>query len=211
MSPDRAHPLRFAHRRLLATVLAGALTGALLAGCTSYSLNNVWKEPAFKGPPVRSLMVIGVSQSDVHRRLFEDGFVQTLKAAGKEAQPSYTLLPQRGRIPDADIKGAIARTGVDAVIVTRVLRVDKQVSATPMGPAYYGRGFYGWYGSAWATPPMSIDTYNVLTIETTLFDAKADKPIWTATTETFETSDVAKATQGLSEAVVARLKQDGMI
>jgi hypothetical protein len=202
-------PSSLATRR---TALVCLAAGLLAAGCSSFKLTNVWRSPEFRGPPVSSALVLGVSRSDVHRRIFEDGFSQALKAAGTTAQASYPLLPDSGQIADDKIKATVARSGAHAVLITRLLKVDQQVSVTPaMAPMHYGRGFYGWYGSAWAALPPSVDVYNVLTIETTLWDASTAKVIWSGTTETTDASDVNKATQALAQVLIERMKKDGVI
>ena len=109
---------------------------------------------------------------------------------------SYPLLPGRGQIPDDKIRAAISQSGAEAVLITRILRVEREVNVTPATPPMmYGRGFYGWYGSAWSTLPPTVDTYNVLTIETTLWNPRTEKPLWTGTTQGTEVTDVNKATQ----------------
>lgn len=203
-SLENPHPRR-------RTVLVGLVCSLALVACSSYTLTNVWREPEFKGPPVRKVMVLGVSSSDTNRRVFEDGFTQALQAAGTTAQPSYPLLPDRGQIPDDKIKASLAQSGAEAVLITRLIRVEREVSVTPAAPMMYGRGFYGWYGTAWSTMPASVDTYNVLTIETTLWDMRIEKPLWTGTTQTREVTDIAKATSGLAAVLIERMKKDGVI
>jgi hypothetical protein len=194
------------------TLLAGLASSFALTACSSYTLTNVWREPEFKGPPIRKVLVLGVSASDVNRRIFEDGFAQALQTSGTTAMVSYPLLPDRGQIPDDKIRGAIAQSGAEAVLITRLLRVDREVSVTPATPTMmYGRGFYGWYGSAWSTMPQTVNTYNVLTIETTLWNPRTEKPLWTGTTQSTEVSDVNKATAGLAAVLIERMKKDGVI
>ncbi|ARN22205.1 hypothetical protein [Piscinibacter gummiphilus] len=201
--------LRFPSSRWLALAF-----GLLLTACATYSLTNVWRDPGFQGPPLRKVLVLAMSGSDANRRIFEDGVAQALRAAGTEATPAYTLLADSGHIPPEKIKAALSRSGAEAVLITRLLKVDRQVNVSPAGPApmMYGRGgFYGWYGGAWGGVPATIDTYNVLTLETTLWDMRADKALWTATSEGTEVRDMNKATADLSKALVERMKQDGVI
>lgn len=182
-----------------------------LAACSSFSLTNAWRSPEFAGPPLRKVMVIGLSQSDATRRIFEDGFAQALNAAGVSAVSSYGPLPEKGQIPDEKLKAAVARAGADSVLITRLIQVDKRADiVAPAGP-YYRAGFYGFYGSAWATGPASIDTYNVLSFETTLWDMRKESVVWTGTTEGIQSPDVAKATQGMAQVLIEKMKKDGVI
>src|SRR5690606_39438338 len=63
---------------------------ALLAACATTHLKDSWKDPQFSGAPFRNVLVIGISRSDANRRLFEDGFVQALRAAGIERSEEHT-------------------------------------------------------------------------------------------------------------------------
>jgi hypothetical protein len=52
--------------------------------------------------------------------------------------------------------------------------------------------------------------YQEATIETTLWDVKTDRVVWTGTSRTTET-DPAKVTQGLAKVLIDKMRADGMI
>jgi hypothetical protein len=54
----------------------------VLAACASTSLTNSWRDPAYTGPQLKKVMVMGVSTQPSVRRVFEDEFVNELEAAG---------------------------------------------------------------------------------------------------------------------------------
>jgi hypothetical protein len=185
---------------------------ALLAGCASVELAQSWKDPQFTTGPLHQVLVFGVSRSDTNRRVFEDQFSQSLKAAGIGAVQSYTLIQESGTIGNDRIKQAVLQTGADGVLVTRVQRVEKRVDVTPgyVGPAY-GMGFYGWYGSAWASVPPTINQYDVLTLETTVWDMKTEKVVWSGTSKAFDPKDVQTLTAELSRVLIAKMRADGVL
>lgn len=194
-------------RMLLAVMLF------VLAGCSTTQVKDSWKDPAFTGPPLKKVMVIGVSRSEANRRVFEDGFANALQAAGVGAAPSYPALPESGAIAGERISGAVKETGADAVLVVRVLRVRQDVNVTPgyAAPGFYGRGFRGYYGGAWAATAPDVNVYDVITIESTLWNMAVDKPVWSGTTELTEPKNVATATTELSKVLIAKMKADGVI
>ena len=193
--------------------LAGLVGLALLlAACSSTVLRDTWKDPRFRGEPLRSVLVIGVAQSQNHRRVFEDGFTQALKAQGVGATASYPLLPEDGAIPNDRINQAVVRAAADAVLITRVLRVDRNVQVTPgyVAPGY-GYGFYGWYSASWVAVPPVVDQYDVLTIESTLWDMRQERAVWSGTSESTEPKDVATLTGELAKLLIARMKDDKVL
>src|SRR5262245_27604331 len=128
-----------------------ALTALLLSACETTSMMDTRKDPAFAGPPANKVMVVGVSKSDANRRVFEDGFVKALAAAGVSGTASYSAMPELGVAANDKIGPAARSVGADAVMVTRVLRVNRNVEVRTMhaGPGFYGAGFRGYYGHAY--------------------------------------------------------------
>jgi hypothetical protein len=140
------------------------------------------------------------------KRVFEDTFSQQLQAAGITAEAGYTKIPQGTTTLDLD---ALAKqTGADAVLTTRVERVQQKISVTPSGPSY-GR-FYGWYGSAWASTP-DVSQYEVITLETSVWDIKSQRVIWTVTTQGIRTNNIPQATKDLAATLIPKLKTDGVL
>jgi hypothetical protein len=187
--------------RLLAT---GALV--TLGGCSTVSVNNQWRDPGFAGPPLSNVLVVGITRSDTMKRVFEDTFSQQLQAAGISAEAGYTQIPPGATSLDLD--DLSKKTGADAVLTTRVERVEQKINVTPSTPNY-GR-FYGWYGSAWASTP-DVTQYEVITLETSVWDIKTQKVVWTVTTQGIRTNNVPQATKDLAAALIPKLKSDGIL
>jgi hypothetical protein len=179
----------------------------VVTACASVSITNQWKDPTWSGPPATNVLVIGVSRSDTTRRLFEDTFVRDLTAAGVRASASYASIPP-GDSGSAKLGDVVKRTGSDAVLVTRVQRVEDRINVTPTGPGY--GGFYGWYGGAWASTPEVTQT-TLVTLETSVWDPRADKLVWTVTTRGVLSTDIPRTTQQLSAALIPKMKADGII
>lgn len=210
--PIVAPPCQDISRR---SVLRGLMGGMLatLAGCATTRLTASWKDPAFSGPPAKKLLVIGAFKSDLNRRVFEDAFASALNSAGSGGVASYPTLPESGAIPNERVQQGVERTGTDAVLVTRVMRVRQDVSVTPshVYPGFYGGGFRGWYGGAYAMAPADVMVYDVLTVESTLWNIRTDKPVWSGTSELTAPSNVADASKELAGVLIAKMKADGVI
>jgi hypothetical protein len=209
-------PWMTARRALSWRVSAWALMAIVLAwlgACATTQLKDSWKDPAFTGPPLKHLLVIGAFKGEVNRRIFEDAFVSAFKADGTAAEPSYQTLPEGGAIPNERVQAAVRSTGADAVLVTRLLRVRRDVNVMPsyVAPGFYGAGFRGWYGGAYAMAPADVTVYDVLTIESTLWNMRTDKPVWSGTSEMTAPSSVAKASNELAAVLIAKMKADGVI
>jgi hypothetical protein len=192
--------------------LAWISIGLLAAACSSTQLRDSWKDPAFAGPPLTRVMVVGVAKSDVNRRVFEDGFTKALNAAGVAATPSYGALPEPGALSNERIEAGVKQANADGVLVTRVLRVKRDVNVTPgfASPGFYGGGYRGYYRGAYMSAP-DVNVYDVLTIESTLWNMRTDKPAWSGTSEVTDPRSVAAATEELAKVLIARMKADGVL
>ncbi|KLD66201.1 DUF4136 domain-containing protein [Dyella japonica] len=186
-------------------IALGACMVALMPGCSTVSVNDQWRDPSFAGPPLSNVLVVGITRSDTMKRVFEDVFSQQLQAAGIRAERSYARLPQGAtQLSLSDLK----TTGIDGVLTTRVERVEQKVNVTPSGPSY--GGFYGWYGSAWASTP-DVHQYEVVTLETSVWDVKSEKLVWTVTTQGVRTNDLTQATKDLASTLIPKLKSEGVL
>jgi hypothetical protein len=97
-----------------------AATAALLAGCATSELTNMWHNPSFRDAPLRKVFVIAASKNPVNRRLWEDAFSAELSAHGVAATPSYQLFPDA--VPDTvESIEAVRANAFDGVLVTRGL------------------------------------------------------------------------------------------
>ncbi|MGA9665409.1 MAG: hypothetical protein WBQ69_03045 [Gallionella sp.] len=165
------------------------LIGAILVtACATTQLTSVWKDPSYQTRPAK-VMVIGLAKRPEFRRLFEDEFVQQLKARGTDAIASYTVLADKQQNDQAAIAAKVKELGVDSILLTRLVDrktvqfyVPGTVYAPPpyygSWPAYYGNG----YSTIYSPGYIAEDQYAV--IETNLYDAASEKLVWSATSET---------------------------
>lgn len=134
-------------------------------------------------------MVIGVAKNPLNRRLFEDEFIQQLKARGTEAIASYTVLSDRQQDDQAAIAAKVKELGADTVLITRLVG-KKTVQVYVPGTVYYPPPYYGtWpdyygYGYRYIYSPGYIAESEYAVIETNLYETKNDKLVWAASSET---------------------------
>ena len=160
----------------------------LLSACASTQLTSVWKDPSYQTRPAK-ILVIGMARSPLNRRLFEDEFVRQLEAHGTSAIASYTVLTDAQQGDQAVIAKKVAELGADAVLITRLVS-KKVVQVYVPGTPYYPPPYYDtWpdyyvYGYRYMYTPGYIANDEYAVIETNLYDAKTDRLIWAATSET---------------------------
>jgi hypothetical protein len=208
------------------TRLLGVLSVlVILTGCSSTSLVGSWKDPRFQGPPIRKVLVIGVSEDGNARRIFEDEFVTQLGARGVDAVASYTLIPQDGKVPEATVAKAVRESGAEAILMTRVVKSATETTVIPgrtqttVSPVLghptsrdFHPNIYGHYSSAWTTfTPPTVTQFKVWTLETDLWPVSQEQPIWSGVTRSTEGSNLNRDIDDLVQVITNALADGGLI
>jgi len=189
---------------------------ALLAACAAQTrLTHTWTEAAFHGAPFKRVLVIGFGEDGATRRIFEEEFAGRLRASGVAAVPSYTLASGVNETDLKKVKEMVAHSGADGVLTTRLVGIDKRVNVYPgqviITPAIgYRRNFYGYYSSTMVIPPTTYN-YDVVTLETNLWQVVGESLVWSGTTETFAPEDVRKSTVEFAGIIVTALRGQGLL
>jgi len=167
---------------------------ALLAGCATSRLISQQSNPDYVGKTFKSVMVVAVTSDELIRRTFEDRMIALLGKRGLKGIPAYAAVGSRGHVEEADLRQAIARSGAEGVLVTRVTRVDRSSGTVPGATVMVG--FYGYYSTVWQTVNVSaqkITGPSWTVSETRLFDAKNGVLAWTGVMDTRENDDLSAA------------------
>ena len=183
----------------------------VLSACASTQLTNSWASPDYKGPPLKKLLVMGVSSQPALRRSFEDEFVKQLKAAGVDAIASYNFIPEGGRAEEARVNQAVKDAGADGVLITRLVGVDVNTQVSSAYPPAMGAGYYGGYVGAWGGGPPVVTTTNTLVLETSLYGVSESNLLWSGTTRTFEPSSIKDNMPGFAKVIIGALQKHKLI
>jgi hypothetical protein len=201
------------------TVLLAALgfSMALMSGCASSSLVDIWHDPAIQPQPLGKMLVIAVRKDATKRRIWEDAFASELVKSGAIATPSYSLFPDAP--PDTNQVIAVAQTnGFDAILV--VLRLPKETNKQ------YVQGYstteqrlrYSTYWQQYITYYQEIDhpgyvdsqTVGIHAIDVTTTGTNG-KLIWSATSRTPEPGSVVDVQRDIAGLVVSDLAKRRII
>lgn len=192
----------------------------LVSACSSTKLVQSWHEPSFTGPAVQKVMIMGLFHDHLDRRFFEDEFVDKFSAAGVQAIPSYTLIPNpEDYDEEKEVAEAVKKAGVDAVLIAELKAVDKEESYVPprvdwvSGPTMYGGGFYGHYYRSYQTVYRpgykKLDT--IARVETSLYTTADNKRIWAGRTESMNPDSARNAIKEIARTLTSDMKQRGIL
>lgn len=200
--------------RLLVMVLAAVMAW----GCDSTKLAFSWKSPT----PIekfRKVLVLGLGENPSLRRDYEDQMAERISARGIEAIPGYALMPRKDEITLELLKALVREQKIDGVIVTRLIKVDKNVTYTPgmryVTPAGYYRSFYGYYGVVYREvyAPGYLQEEKIVQLETNLYTTKPPdgELVWTGVTKSFNPGSAPKAIRSLVTLIAGELTKEGIL
>lgn len=187
-----------------------------LSACATTHLVSTWQteKPV---EPLKKILIIGVSDKTTNRRLFEDIFSRELEAVGVKARASYLDLPDAKAITRESVEALVKGTDYDAVLVTHYEGTNEQMVYQP-GTAYSGYGYnnpnyWGHYNSVYSAvySPGYYVNYKYVYLQTRIFSVKNGEVIWSARSETTNSTNLTKSIEELAVAVIKSLKSSALI
>ena len=193
---------------------------ATLAYGKSTKLIVSWKNPEYSGTRFHRILVLGMSAKPGVRADFEDALSALITQAGVEAVPGNTILlrPEGTKLDLNYLKTQVSTFKIDAVIVSRLVKVDKTITYVPGTPympyPYYG-SFYGYYGALYPVvySPDYLREDTTVRVETNLYAVTSGEGqlVWTGTSDTFNPKSADKAISGLSKLIMKELQKAAIL
>jgi hypothetical protein len=198
-------------------VLAIAIGIALVAACAGTSLKtqvlSTWKDPKYASSPLKKVFVISLMKIEPGGRdAVEDAIVARLSSAGVAGIASHTVMSNDPRRPGPSLPEAIAAAGADGVLLVDVKAI----------------GAYEPYTVGQTVTSLSPDTmasykflkeqgadqsgdYKVAHIVSELYLPSMGKQVWTAFTNSYDASNLARNMPDYTLKLVAAMSKDRII
>lgn len=174
------------------SLLPLALSACALLACSSTKMVSTWKADGFQRGSIKKVLVIGVFKGDGVREVVEGQFVDLLKDEHVEAAASNAFFTPAELQRDAIVQ-KVRELQYDGVLLARVLDRELLTKHYPAGskPTSVQVGYYDdWYKDyITSTEEIAAIGYTVQSsssarVETKLYDARTQKPVWSALSET---------------------------
>jgi hypothetical protein len=207
-------------------LLLVALTFSLLTGCAATTNVGSWKNETYTEGPLSNVLVIGITQKNTVRRIFEDTFAKELQNYRVNSISSYTVLPADLLKDMEQLETEVRKLDPETVLITRL--VGKRAERNYQSGTYYTRprganyspGSYahdGWrgyytYSQAVIRPEVTETKYEVAILESNLYQTKQKKLIWSMQSETRMAGlSVDSLIQDFVNVAVKSLVKEGML
>jgi hypothetical protein len=190
----------------------------LMTFCARTTMDYVWKDPSYQGGKFKKVLVIGVAKNQANRILFENKFVAELKNYGTDAISSYTIIPTAEKLDKVTVESKTKTLEVDAVLVTKLMNIEqKKTYSRVVNPSQtqprLQRGGYVDYSTDYeaAKDRGSYYKYEVVSLETKIYDTQTDKLIWSGWTDTVLEDSIEVAIGSLIKTITKSLSDNQLI
>jgi hypothetical protein len=198
------------------------LIAALVAGCASTKLVDVWRDEAYAGQPLTKVLVVSIAEEERSRRIFEDSFAREFRAQGIEAVAGYTLISAAAATERAAISQAIEGKGFDGVVISHHSGSNEETVYYPgrtrtetwgTGRGSKRHGYDGYYHRTWETvsEPGYTARYTTIFIETNIYETENQQLIWSGRSASYDPGSVLEIIHALSKDVIASMKEGGLL
>ena len=214
----------FTRRRVFRSAVIFFVGLVVLAASSGKSVKMItsWFNPNYKGQTFHKVLVIGVAQNLEVRADFEDAMAAQIARPGIETIPGNHILlrPDPHAALDLDyLRGQIRDNQIDAVIVSRLLNVDKKVTTVPsstyIAPYPYYYSFYGYLGAVYPMvyEPGYTREDTTVSVETNVYStSNADGDlVWNGVSKSFNPKSAKKVADGLVKEVPKQMEKDGLL
>ncbi len=188
------------------------ILSVLSASCANTKITENWVDEnhhkTYKHP-----MVIGVSDSQQTRQIFEKHVVAKLKKVNITAIPSYTLINSKQKMNRETAIAAIEGKDIDAVIVTYLVSSESQVKhhKSPLSKGYIG-DIEGSKMSATLVATRGRSSHSeIVTLKSDIYDAVSKNLVWTVQTKTVAPESIDEVIIDVTELLIKQMFSDNII
>ena len=200
-------------RILLAAVMTVLVAGAAVQAA---KFKSIWKAPdverlGFAGKKVAAAVISDDQDLQVSA---EEALANELIARGVKGVAAYRVIPREEMRDKVKVKGWFERSGVEGLVVMRIISADKEVSYTPdvwVTTMYSNPWDYYAYGWGTAIGGVTRREDMVVSIETLVYDVTKAKLLWAGVSEKTNPKDTRKTVQELVKAIASEMRKEGLV
>lgn len=184
----------------------------LSTSCANIQLSSKQMDPDYEGRYLKSVMVVGVTDEFIKRKVFENALVRQFLNQGVKALSSAVLISHEKGIKKEIIKAKAEEVGLETIFLTRLKGINEdsdRVFVSTTGARLRKRGIdipVHQYGS----PEIAVKHTRVR-LEIQLYEVKTEKMIWSAASDIFNPESAEEAVTLLGEVIMKDLRDSKLL
>lgn len=181
----------------------------VLASCASTRVKDSWlaedHAKKYKLP-----MIIGISDSQQTRRIYEDYLVGKLEINNVRAVASHTLISSKQKMNRETVINTLAGTEIDSVIVTYLVSADVKIvhRDSPLNTGYSSNVENNMVSDTLISNRGRSRSGEVVVLKSDLYDAETYSMVWSMQTKSVAPESIDQVITEVTALIVGRLLDD---
>ncbi len=188
------------------------LVSLVVTSCSNTSVKDDWMLDDFN-KTYKHPMIIGISDSQQTRRIYENHFVDELKKKNINAIPSYTLISSKQKIENGTVVHAVKGTDIDAALVSYLVSADAEVvyRDSPLNTGYSSNVENNMVSATLISNRGRSRSEEVVVLKNDLYDIETNSIVWSVVTETVAPESIDQVIIDVTELVIKQLFDDNLL
>jgi len=186
----------------------------LLTSCSTTDIVRDWNDDSHRAE-YHNIFVIGISDSQQNRRIFENYLVGDLGKSGIMAEPSYKYINSKTIINRESVVKAVNKLNengadVDAVLVTYLVATDSKPKYrdSPVGTSYSGSEDTNMMSSTLIATRGRYSSDEIIELKTDLYDVASRQLVWSIQTRSVAPESIDEVITEVSGLIRNQLHSD---
>lgn len=188
------------------------LLSIVIVSCASSSVKESWilegHSKTYKQP-----MIIGISDSQQTRRLYENYMVAALNKKNINAIASYTLISSKQKIDRDTVIATVKDTEIDAVIVSYLVS-DESVTVhrdSPLNTGYSSNVENNMVSDTLISVRGRSSSGEVVVLKNDLYDTQTKTLVWSVQTRSVAPESIDQVITEVTELLIEQLFDDELL
>jgi len=183
-----------------------------IAACANTEVTQSWHEAnlnkSYKHP-----MIIGISDSQQTRQVFEKYFTAELKKINVAAIPSYKLINSKQKMNRETVAKAVRGTDIDAVFVTYLVSSEQEIKnhESPLSQGYSGDVESSRMSDTLVSTRGRTSSTEIVTLKTDLYDVQTKSLVWSMLTRTVAPESIDEVVTDVTALLIEQMRSDDLI
>ena len=188
------------------------LLSFFIVSCAATKLKDSWKDADLKHS-LQHPMIIGISDSQQTRQIYEKYFVAALKKNNITATPSYTLISSKQEMNRETVVAAIKNTDIDSVLVTYLISADGEVRHRD---SILNTGYSAEIDSSQVSATIISNRgqsrdEEIFVLKNDLYDARSKSLVWSAQSKTVGPESIDQVIKEVTAILIKEMLEDNVL
>lgn len=184
----------------------------VITSCASTSVKESWMleghNSSYKRP-----MIIGISDSQQTRHLYENYVVDALKKKNIEAIASHTLISSKQKIDRDTVVSTVKGTDIDSVLVSYLVSADSKVvnRESPLNAGYSGNVENNMVSDTLITTRGRSRSGEIVILKNDLYGVESKSLVWSIQTKSVAPESIDQVITEVTELIIEQLFDDKLL